>query len=290
MPVDQPQAKGQDQSPDDQLTALRQSLDKNQQQIAGLNKDRDALNAEVGAFSPVVDDVKKVLAAYTAAYAGLAADTTSFDNYDESKMAFVLCKVTADRRKQVDGIVADYDTNEVGAKKTAADNAAAASTKAQADSDKARADYQTAQDAYTTLKGLQATLTGLDTSAKGLTSEIDGYDAKKTYEPMYLRLKDAFEPSINQLRTGLVPADTFKTQLYKAAGQVHEAWKTARDKKSLADTAASAAASAQAAYAAAVANRKAELLKRVAALPPVPPPPPPAKPEQAQAAHADHPA
>jgi hypothetical protein len=264
-------------TPDENLTTLKQSLQKSQAQIDGLTRDRDALTAQVAAFAPVVDDAQKVLAAYTAAFPGLDADARTLAAYDQAKMKLVQCALSDDRRKAVDKVVTDYDTKEVAARKQALDKAAAAATTAQADSDKARADFLEAQSEYASMKALQKSLADKDAAAKKLTAEIDGYDAKKQYELMYVRLKDAFEPAANDLTTSLVDLDTFKSELYQAANWINETWKTAQDKKATATAAAATAATAKAAYDAATAGRTAEILKRVAAMPPAPPTPPAAQ-------------
>jgi DNA repair exonuclease SbcCD ATPase subunit len=255
------------ESPDDKLQELKDKLAADQKKIDDATKDRDALKAEIDALGQSLDDAKKVLAAYTAAYKGLSDDQATIDAYDEAKMGFVVCKVSEDRRDAIDGIVTRYDQQTDKLRKDW-ENKKQVSNHAKAVSDQARADYQAAQDNYAALKGLLKLLTDQDAALKKLMADIDGYELKKNYDAMYLQLEYSLEPKANELRAALEPVPEFKTKLYDAVSQLDKTWDAAGKAKADADDAAAKSADAKAKLDAAIANRTAELLKQVGALPP----------------------
>lgn len=261
-------------TPDAVLAEARKSLQDSQAQIDGLARTRDALSTRIGTLGQSVDEGKKLLAAYTAAYPGLDSDDKDLVTFDQSKMSVIHLKLSADRMALVDSVVSTYDA-EVAAKKADADRLAKAAADAHAASDRARADHQAARDDFGSLKALQKGLTDKDAASKKLIAEIGGYEAKKDYEAMYFRLKDALEPAANDFHGSIVSVDAFKGDIDTAVLDLDETWQAAQAKKQAADAADAQAAAAKAAYDAMVAGRTAELLKRIAALPPAPPAPPP---------------
>lgn len=287
VPPPPPAAAAPVPDPDTTLAQIKKSLQDNQAQIDGLAKTRDALSTRAGTLGQSVDDGKKTLAAYTAAFPGLDADATSLVTYDQAKMNFVQVKLAKERLAQVDSIVKAYDDG-LAARKADVDKLTKAAADARGESDKARADLKAAQDEYSSLKALQKGLADKDSASKKLMAEIDGYEAKKNYEAMYFRLKDALEPAANDFHGSILSVDAFKKDVNTVVIDLDDTWQTAQAKKQAADAADAQAAAAKAAYDALVAGRNAEVLKQIAALPPAlpasPPPPPPASPPPPQVA------
>ena len=213
--------------PDTTLAQIKKSLQDNQTQIDGLTKARDALATRAGTLSQSVDDGKKVLAAYTAAFTGLDADATTLVTYDQAKMSFVQVKLAKERLAQVDAVVKAYDDG-LAAKKADLDKLTKAAADARAESDKARADLKAAQDEYSSLKALQKGLADKDSASKKLMTEIDGYEAKKNYEAMYFRLKDALEPAANDFLGSILSVDAFKADVNTVVLDLDDTWQAAR--------------------------------------------------------------
>jgi len=259
------------ETPDDKLAELKKHLANSQTQLDDITKTRDSLTAEIGTLSQVVDDTKKILAAYTAVYPGLDNDLKTIAIYDQTKMEFVACKISKSRQSDIDKTVSDHDKDTEDAKEYAA-KLANETEGAKVDADEASAKYNAARDVVNNLKGMPKGLTDKDSAAKKLMNDIDAYERNKNYDAMYLQLKDALEPLVNDLEDSLLSVEIFKNQLYAAVLDLDATWDTARQKKQNLDAVTKLASSAQKASEDLVANRTTTLLKLVAALPPAPAP------------------